>query len=76
MNRAGDRREDARTGTELGDTSERLARTLGATQPVDSTILDSDWTADMDTFPTAQMLLPGRRHFKHVGNDRESTVDT
>jgi hypothetical protein len=76
VNRAGDRREDARTGTELGDTSECLARTLGATQPVESTILESDWTADMDTFPTAEMLLPGRRHFKHVDIDREFTVDT
>jgi hypothetical protein len=53
-----------------------LARTLGAAQPVDSTILEWDGTADMDSLATPRMLPPGRRHFKHAEKDRRAGNDS
>jgi hypothetical protein len=66
-----DRVKPAGTKHVLRDISEWLARTLGAAQPVGSTIHELDWTADVDSSVTPQMLLAGRCHFKHVVDDRE-----
>jgi hypothetical protein len=67
-NRASDPAKPSGTERGLRDVSECLALTLGAAQPGGSTILELDWTADRDPFSTPQMLLSGRRHFKHGEN--------
>jgi hypothetical protein len=51
-----------------------LARTLEAAPPVGSTILELDWTADLDSFATPRMLLSSRRNFKHAENDPNGKV--
>jgi hypothetical protein len=74
QNRASDRMKPAGTEHGLRDTSECSAQTLGTAQPVGSTILELNWTADMDSYGTAQVLLPGRRHLKHADSDREQEM--
>jgi hypothetical protein len=58
-------------GTELRlrDVLERLARTLGAAQPVGSTIHEWDWAAKMYSLAATLMLLSGGRRFKPAEND-------
>jgi hypothetical protein len=49
----------------MPDTWECLTDTREAARPVRSTILEMDWTADMNSFATTRMLLSSSRHFKH-----------